>query len=125
MKEIKLEEIKVPRVMASSADCPCPLCRCAGFSPIGVEGEKDVVCQPVVNPTGDKMKCEVQPKVVEHGQKVCSISLQITGPGIKHGCSQAEVRKARLGQLPWGYSCHRCVTVRRKRNISMMERKEA
>ena len=123
--EFKLEMVKVPRVAGSSADCPCPLCRCAKFNPIGVVGEKEVVSKPVVNPSGDQMKCEVQAKVLERGSKVCPICLQITGPAIRHGCSKAQVRQARLGRLPQGRSSQRSVPARRKRNLSLLVGREA
>ena len=64
-----LEIVKVPRVSDSTAECPCPLCRCAKFNPIGVEGANEVVWRPVVNPSGGQMDCEIQPKAVEYGSK--------------------------------------------------------
>ena len=32
----KLEMIRVPRTSAKCVDCPCPICRCVKFNPIGV-----------------------------------------------------------------------------------------
>ena len=74
----QLEMVKVPRVTDNSTSYHCPLCRCAKFSPIGVEGKK-IVCRPVVNPTGEKMECEIQPPVEKCGCGVCPICLQIAG----------------------------------------------
>ena len=79
-----------------------------------------------MNPTGEKMECEKQPKVVKYGSNVCPICLQITGRGIKHGCGQAAIRLARLGRLPRARSAQRSGPAKqRKRNISMLVGQEA
>ena len=59
----QLEEVKVPQVSSSVSECPCPLCRCSKFNPIGVQGSKEIVNKPEVNPSGGKIDCEIQPKL--------------------------------------------------------------
>ena len=72
----------------------------------------------MINVTGDKMECEIQSKVIEHCNKFCPICLQIMGPGIRHGCSKAQVQLARLGRLPRGRSAQRTGYKKRKRYLS-------
>ena len=60
-----LQKIKVPRGVAADK-CPCPICMCSKYNPIGVTGEKSVTQSPSINVTGGQIKCEVQhPMVVK------------------------------------------------------------
>ena len=122
--EFQLEKINVPRTAADCSNCPCPLCRCAKYNPIGMAGTKDMVNKPVVNITGEIMDCETQPKVTDHGSRFCPICLQIMGRGIKHGCSKMDMRLARIGRLPRGRSSQRRVQRKTKRNLSVMVGRE-
>ena len=123
--QFKLENIKVPRINANSYECPCTLCNCARFNPIGVLGTKSVVNKPTVNVSGEKMECEVQPKVTECGPKYCTICLQIIGRGIRHGCNQRDVHLAKVGRLTCGRSSQRSTVTKRKRNLSELVGRES
>ena len=61
--------VKVPRLRESSTSCPCPLCRCAKFSQIGVEGKKEIHeegCQPHGE---EEEKVEEKKVIEEEGSK--------------------------------------------------------
>ena len=77
--DFNLEKIKVPRISAYCTDCPCPICRCAKFNPIGFCGAKNMINKTVINVEGGKMDSEIQQKVLEHSNKYCSICLHVMG----------------------------------------------
>ena len=54
--KFKLENIRVPRISANCSDCSCPMCHCAHYNPIGMEGFKKMVNNPVINSNGGKMQ---------------------------------------------------------------------
>ena len=54
----KLENIHVPRTSAVCAECPCPICHCAHYNPLGITGKKDIKNKPVINSDDGKMECE-------------------------------------------------------------------
>ena len=116
----KLEMIKVPRKLAKRVDCPCLICRCVKFNPIGVGGPKDIVSAPIVNVVGEKMECEIQPKVTQKGTSICPICMQICGPGIQHGCSIKEQQLVKMGRHPRGRSTQRSTQKKCKHNLSEM-----
>ena len=117
----KLEEIHIPRVPLGT-DCQCAICHTARFNPVGFNGEMKVKTSPVINPSGDSMKCEKLEKVATKGGGICEICLQVTGRGIRHKCT---ARDRRDGQAGRGRSCHRLAANRRKRNISVLVGREA
>ena len=98
-KSFKLEQISVPRSSSMSTSCPCPMCRCGHFNPVGVQGEKRIVCKPVINVTGGPMACEVQDKVSVKGKGICEICFQITGRGIHHLCSKKTRVLEKMGRI--------------------------
>ena len=57
-KDFHLEEIYVPRGVAAK-DCPCPICQCGKFNPVGMTGEKTVTNHPSIQVSGGLMECEM------------------------------------------------------------------
>ena len=88
--EFQLQLIKVPRTSGDSSLCPCPMCRCAHYNPIGVVGPKEIVNLPVVNPQSGQMECESQSPVMGRGRGTCRglrvVCGQVTGRGVCHPC---------------------------------------
>ena len=81
-KDFHLEEVYVPKGSAAK-DCPCPICRCGKFNPVGMTGEKTVTNHPSIQVSGGLMECEMQPKVENvRCNGICVICLQLTGRGI-------------------------------------------
>ena len=85
------------------------MCKCAHFNPVSVVGSKAVVNNPIMEPSGDKMKCESQPRVSPQCSRsnICRICLKITGRGIKHNCSRINQRNATLGKPKRSHSFKR------------------
>ena len=115
-----LQKIKVPRGVAADK-CPCPICMCSKYNPIGVTGEKSVTQSPSFNVTGGQMKCEVQPPVVVRDKGLCTVCLQITGRGIRHRCSRSQVQQGRERC----HSSERDMVRKRKQNLSVLVGMEA
>ena len=118
----KLEEITIPRLPNSSTNCSCSMCHTSHYNPVGVKGEKKITLNPVINTSGGSMRCEIQQKVIKKSKSVCEICLQLTGRGIRHKCSDKDMRKVHVGR---SRSSHRPVINRRKRNISVLVGSEA
>ena len=101
--QFQLEEIKVPRTNGKSAQCPCPICHCARYTPIGMTGTKKIVNKPVINPMEDKMECEKEPPVYGRGRGsckgLCTICGQIVGRGLCHPCTSGDVMAVRQGHV--------------------------
>ena len=99
----KLENIHVPRTSAVCAECPCPICHCAHYNPLGITGKKDVKNKPVINPDGGKMECETQPPVTGRGRSssrgLCSICGQVTGRGLSHPCRPGDLKMVKQGNV--------------------------
>ena len=89
----------IPRISANCSDCSCPMCHLAHYNPIGMEGTKEIISNPVIKPDSDKMHCETQPPVSGRGQGscqgICIICGQVTGPGLCHPCSHGDVQALR------------------------------
>ena len=127
--EFRLDEIKVSRLNADSSLCTCAMCKTAKFSPIGIQGSKEVVSKPYVNVTGEEMTCEIQPRMPREPRGKsdhCPICLQKTGKGVQHSCSRAAVRLSRMGRISrMSQSAERTTLVRRKRSLSELVGKES
>ena len=110
------------------ADCPCPICHCAHYNPLGVTGKKDVKNKPVINPVGGKMECELQPSVTGRGRSssrgLCSICGQVTGRGLSHPCRPGDVKVVKQGNVDRAQSLEINTKRRRKRNLSLLLGKE-
>ena len=124
----KLQQIRVPRVNGDCADCPCPICSCARYKPIGVTGTKEVVLKPEIKSEGGKMECEQQSPVRGSGRGscrgVCGVCGQVTGRGLRHPCSPGDVKVAMQGRVARGRSVVRKAEGRRKRNLTVMVGRE-
>ena len=111
--------------VCKNLDIPCFIYRLVKFNPIGVIGPKDIVSTPIVNVVGEKMECEIQPKVTQKGTSICPICMQICGPGIRHGCSTKEQQLVKMGKHPQGHSTQRSTQKKCKRNLSEMVGRES
>ena len=120
-RQFVLEDIRVPRISEECSTCPCPMCCCATFNPIGFKGKKSIVNKPIINPSGANMECEVQTAVSGRGRGrsrgICAVCGQVTGRGIQHPCSPRDVHAIREGQAR---SLDRVVSGRRNRNLSVL-----
>ena len=103
------------------------MCKCAHFNPVSVVGSKDVVNNTIMEPSGDQMQCETQPRVSPQCSRsnICRICLQITGRGIKHNCSRIDQRNATLGKPNRRCSFVREMVGIRKRNLSLLLGRES
>ena len=110
------------------AECPCPICHCVHYNPLGVTGKKDIKNKPVINPNGGKIECERQPPVTGRGRSssrgLCSICGQVTGRGLSHPCRPGDLKMVKQGNVDRARSLVRNTKTRRKRNLSLLLGKE-
>ena len=125
----KLDNILVPITSSVCAECPCPICHCAHYNPLGITGKKDVKNKPVINPDGGKMECETQPPVTGRGRSssrgLCSICEQVTGCGSAHPCRPGDLKMVKQGNVDQPQSLVRNTKTRKRETCHCyLERKK-
>ena len=87
-RENTLSTIVIPDTTVTTDVCAlvgCPICRLARFNPVGKNGKKSIVHNPVMDPIAVVLDAEIQPIVEPEMQGVrCLTCAAPTGPGLPH-----------------------------------------